>query len=30
MSNVCDILHSYEISIISLLFIFIVDQSIFY
>ena len=30
MSNVCDILQSYEISMISLLFIFIVDQSIFY
>ena len=30
MSNVCDFLHSYEISMISLLFIFIVDESIFY
>ena len=29
-SNVCDFLHSYEISMISLLFIFMVDQSIFY
>ena len=30
MSNVCDILQSYEISMISLLFTFIVDESIFY
>ena len=29
-SNVCDFLHSYEISMISLLFIFMIDQSIFY